>query len=39
MNTWTASGRRLAHLARALDVDLEHDARERAGSSSERSVP
>ena len=26
MNTWTASGRLVADLARALHVDLEHDA-------------
>ena len=33
-------GHRLAHLAGALDLDLEHDARAaRRGSSSERSVP
>ena len=30
MNTRTASGQRLAHLARPLDVDLEHDPARRA---------
>ena len=42
MKICTASGIALADLARALDLDLEHDrARRRAmrRSSSERSVP
>ena len=39
MNTWTRLGQRLAHLPRALHVDLQHDRRARAGSSSDFSVP
>ena len=39
MNTWTRPGQRLAHLAGALDLDLEHERLDAGGSSSERSVP